>query len=77
MFSEIDRPVQKKRLSERGWAPYPACMNFLKRLETRLSDHFLLRHPFYTKWTEGGLEREQLGAYARQYFHTWMPFRAI
>ena len=44
-------------------------MNFLKRLETRLSDHFLLRHPFYTKWTEGGLEREQLGAYARQYFH--------
>ena len=44
-------------------------MEFTKQLETRLSDHFLLRHPFYTKWTEGGLEREQIGAYARQYFH--------
>ena len=38
------------------------------------SDH-LLKHPFYTKWTEGTLPLEAIQEYARQYyrFESAMP----
>ena len=43
-------------------------MKFTDQLRRRLADHHLLRHPFYRAWTDGLLTREQLRAYAKQYF---------
>jgi pyrroloquinoline-quinone synthase len=41
---------------------------FLDRLEERIAARHLLTHPFYLAWTRGGLRRETLADYARQYY---------
>lgn len=43
-------------------------MNLLDRIDAMINERHLLKHPFYTKWTEGTLPREALQEYARQYF---------
>lgn len=42
---------------------------FADSLVEKLAQHHLLKHPFYQAWNEGQLKKEDLGTYARQYFH--------
>jgi pyrroloquinoline-quinone synthase len=50
-------------------------MDILDRLDRMIDERHLLKHPFYTKWTEGTLPIEALREYARQYyaFESAMP----
>lgn len=41
---------------------------FLDALDAAIERHALLRHPFYQMWNEGGLRREVLAEYAKQYY---------
>lgn len=41
---------------------------FLTKLINSLDEYHLLKHPFYQKWNEGGLNLEILQYYAEQYF---------
>jgi pyrroloquinoline-quinone synthase len=43
-------------------------MELSKRLNEVLSEHSLLRHPYYRAWNEGALSQETLREYAVQYF---------
>jgi pyrroloquinoline-quinone synthase len=38
-------------------------------IDAAVAARSMLSHPFYRAWEEGGLTREALAAYARQYFH--------
>jgi pyrroloquinoline-quinone synthase len=42
---------------------------FQASLDERVARYDLLHHPFYQAWTTGKLSREQLRAYAAEYFH--------
>jgi pyrroloquinoline-quinone synthase len=42
---------------------------FRKELESRIAKYNLLCHPFYQAWSKGQLTRDDLRAYALQYFH--------
>jgi len=42
---------------------------FFDRLEARIAPFNLLTHPFYQAWTAGELTREDLRAYAAEYWH--------
>ncbi len=44
------------------------------QLDTVISEHHLLKHPFYLAWTEGKLTRNHLKHYAEQYFHHVLAF---
>ena len=44
-------------------------MNFWDRLETIAAQKDVLRHPFYVRWTEGKLNRDELADYSGQYRH--------
>jgi len=50
-------------------------MDLLTRIDEMIDERHLLKHPFYTKWSEGTLPREALQEYARQYyaFESAMP----
>jgi pyrroloquinoline-quinone synthase len=39
------------------------------RIDSKVSERAMLKHPFYQAWTEGRLSLDTLRAYARQYFH--------
>ena len=39
------------------------------RIDTKVAERAMLKHPFYQAWTAGRLSLEELRAYARQYFH--------
>jgi len=41
---------------------------FLDALDAAIDRHALLKHPFYQMWSEGGLRREMLTEYAKQYY---------
>jgi pyrroloquinoline-quinone synthase len=43
-------------------------MDLLTRIDALIEEHHLLKHPFYTKWSEGTLPKEALQEYARQYY---------
>jgi len=43
-------------------------MEILDRLDQMIDERHLLKHPFYTKWTEGTLPIEAMREYSRQYF---------
>ncbi len=43
-------------------------MELLDRIDTLIDERHLLKHPFYTKWTEGTLPKEAMQEYARQYY---------
>src|SRR6202020_867928 len=48
------------------------CMDtaqFLEQLDARVAKYDLLCHPFYRAWSAGELTREDLQAYARDYYH--------
>jgi len=42
---------------------------FFEQLSTRIAKYDLLCHPFYQAWSAGELTREDLQAYARDYYH--------
>src|SRR5215469_16705044 len=42
---------------------------FFEELDARIANYDLLCHPFYKTWAAGGLSREDLQAYGREYFH--------
>lgn len=44
-------------------------MNFWNRLGAVSERHNVLRHPFYVRWSEGELTREELACYSGQYRH--------
>ena len=50
-------------------------MDLLNRIDEMIDERHLLKHPFYTKWSEGTLPKEALQEYARQYyaFESAMP----
>ena len=39
------------------------------RIDSKVAERAMLKHPFYQAWTEGRLPLDTLRAYARQYFH--------
>ena len=43
-------------------------------LDSLISEKRLLDHPFYQRWNEGTLTREELQEYARQYWHYALAF---
>ena len=43
--------------------------NFLRELNARIAKHDLLCHPYYQAWSAGTLTREELAAYASDYYH--------
>jgi pyrroloquinoline-quinone synthase len=43
-------------------------MDLLDRIDQMIDERHLLKHPFYTKWSEGTLPIEALQEYARQYY---------
>src|SRR5580698_4625006 len=40
----------------------------LESLDILITEHHLLKHPFYQAWTEGTLSKESLQLYAEQYY---------
>src|SRR5215831_16459177 len=42
---------------------------FLAALEERIAGYDLLCHPYYKAWSAGNLTREDLRAYASDYYH--------
>ncbi len=42
---------------------------FSKKLDEKLDQFHLLKHPFYVAWSNGELNREILKDYAEQYYH--------
>jgi pyrroloquinoline-quinone synthase len=46
------------------------------RIESAITRHDLLQHPFYQAWTAGTLRREDLERYAREYYHQVAAFPA-
>jgi pyrroloquinoline-quinone synthase len=40
----------------------------IERIEELIEERHLLSHPFYTKWADGTLPKENLQEYARQYY---------
>ncbi|CAN5630592.1 TenA family transcriptional regulator [soil metagenome] len=43
--------------------------NFTQELNDTILKNSLLEHPFYKKWNEGTLTKEELQQYAKQYYH--------
>jgi pyrroloquinoline-quinone synthase len=39
------------------------------RIDSKVAERAMLKHPFYQAWTEGRLSLDELRAYARQYYH--------
>ena len=44
-------------------------MTTSSRIDSKVAERAMLKHPFYQAWTEGRLPLDTLRAYARQYFH--------
>jgi pyrroloquinoline-quinone synthase len=51
-------------------------MNFWDRFAAVAAEHDVLEHPFYVRWTEGSLTREELAAYSGQYRHAVVALAA-
>src|SRR5688500_437789 len=51
-------------------------MNFWDRFAAVAAEHDVLEHPFYVRWTEGTLTREELAAYSGQYRHAVVALAA-
>ena len=51
-------------------------MTFWDRLETIKTDNDVLEHPFYERWSNGELSREELAAYSGQYRHAVVALAA-
>jgi pyrroloquinoline-quinone synthase len=43
-------------------------MDLLDRIDRMIDERHLLKHPFYSRWSQGTLPREALQEYARQYY---------
>ena len=49
-------------------------MELREKLSERVRSRHLLNHPFYQRWTDGTLTRDELRDYARQYWHFTAAF---
>ena len=47
----------------------PTMTTASPRIDSKVAERAMLKHPFYQAWTEGRLPLDTLRAYARQYFH--------
>ena len=43
--------------------------DFFSALDSRIARYNLLEHPFYQAWSKGELTRDELRAYASEYWH--------
>src|SRR5260370_38317629 len=43
--------------------------DFFEQLESRIANYDLLCHPFYQAWSAGELSRDDVRAYAQDYYH--------
>lgn len=43
--------------------------SIISKLNRRVDEYDLLKHPFYKRWNEGALSLQDLKVYAQQYFH--------
>ena len=46
----------------------------MQTLDARIASQHLLDHPFYQRWSNGTLTRDELREYARQYWHYALAF---
>ena len=44
-------------------------LSFIERVDKKIDDLHLLKHPFYEAWNNGDLELETIQEYAAQYFN--------
>jgi pyrroloquinoline-quinone synthase len=44
-------------------------MSISSRIDSKVAERAMLKHPFYQAWTDGSLSLDTLRSYARQYFH--------
>src|SRR5215212_6410273 len=51
-------------------------MTFWDRLDTVKTDNDVLEHPFYVRWSNGELTRDELAAYSGQYRHAVVALAA-
>jgi pyrroloquinoline-quinone synthase len=51
-------------------------MTFWDRLETVRTDNDVLEHPFYVRWSNGDLSRDELAGYSGQYRHAVVALAA-
>jgi pyrroloquinoline-quinone synthase len=51
-------------------------MKFWDRIETVKADNDVLEHPFYERWSNGELSRDELAAYSGQYRHAVVALAA-
>lgn len=51
-------------------------MDFWDRFAAVQAEHDVLEHPFYVRWSEGSLTREELAAYSGQYRHAVVALAA-
>src|SRR5439155_8914569 len=58
------RRVRSPRTTDKG-----GQMEFWDRLDAVAERFDVLRHPFYVRWSEGTLRRDELALYAGQYAH--------
>src|SRR5260370_41296548 len=42
---------------------------YLDKIDSAIAAKHLLKHPFYLAWKRGGLSKDALADYARQYYH--------
>jgi pyrroloquinoline-quinone synthase len=49
-------------------------MELREKLDEQIASRHLLNHPFYQRWSDGTLTREELQEYARQYWHFTAAF---
>jgi pyrroloquinoline-quinone synthase len=49
-------------------------MEFITTLQDRVRSRHMLDHPFYQRWNNGELTKEELQNYAREYYHFTLAF---
>lgn len=52
-------------------------MSWTRRIDEVVEEHHLLKHPFYTAWTEGRLTLDALRGYAGQYYKHVLSFPRV
>jgi pyrroloquinoline-quinone synthase len=50
-------------------------VSLLIRIDAEIEKRSLLKHPFYRKWSEGKLTKENLAGYSMEYFQLSLDLR--
>src|SRR5580658_11342067 len=69
-------PLPARRTRPYSIGSHPKCLEaimttaqFFDQLDARIAKYDLLCHPFYKAWSAGELTRDDLRAYAQDYYH--------